>query len=154
MSEIKTTVSVAAIQNGTVIDHIPCGQAFRLIQLLGLQDKHNKLTIGLNLPSRQLGLKDLLKIENHYLADAEASKITILAPQATINIIRQFVVEKITAALPTNISDVFICPNTACITHVEPVETIFSVAQHGKQVTLTCQYCEKSFDRNQMKVKV
>ena len=152
---MSKTLSVSAILHGTVIDHIPSGQALRIIHLLRLLDKKLTVTVGLNLPSKRLHLKDLIKIENHILTPNEANEVTIFAPLATINIIENFeVAKKITTQLPSSIADVFICPNTACITHVEPVESFFNIEEEGKHIKLICKYCEKLFDRNQVKVKI
>jgi aspartate carbamoyltransferase regulatory subunit len=149
------TLSVAGIQNGTVIDHIAAGQAIRILHLLRLLDKKYKVTVGLNLPSKRLKYKDLIKIENRKLTKEEANEITIFTPDATINIIENFtVIEKIITSLPTGIKNVFICPNPACITHSEPVENFFFIEKQGMFVKLICKYCEKMFDRNQTKVKI
>jgi aspartate carbamoyltransferase regulatory subunit len=149
------TLSVSAIQNGTVIDHINSGQALRILHLLELLEKKHKVTLGLNLPSKRMKLKDIIKIENHALKNQEANEITVFAPEATINIIKEFeVVQKITTTLPPSIRAVFSCPNLACITHKEPMETFFHIESQGKQVNLTCKYCEQTFDRNQVKVKI
>jgi len=149
------TLSVAAIQNGTVIDHIHSGQAIRIIHLLGLLEKKHKVTLGLNLPSKQLKFKDIIKIEDLALKNEEANEITVFAPEATINIIKDFeVVQKITTTLPPHIADVFVCPNLACITRAEPIATFFNIESQGKQIHLTCKYCEKSFDRNAVSVKI
>lgn len=152
---MNKTLSVSAIYNGTVIDHINSGQAIKIIHLLGLLDKKYKVTIGLNLPSKRMKLKDIIKIENHSLKNEEANEITVFAPEATINIIKDFeVAKKITTTLPPNISGVFSCPNPICITHSESVETFFDITTHGKQVNLVCKYCEKIFDRNQVNVAI
>lgn len=152
---MSKTVSVAAIQNGTVIDHIASGQAIRIIHLLRLLDKKHKVTVGLNLPSKRMKLKDLIKIENRKLTTDEANEITVFTPDATINIIQNFeVVEKIITSLPPSIGNVFICPNPACITHVEPVDNFFMIEKQGTQVKLICNFCEKMFDRNHVKVKI
>lgn len=152
---MSKTLSVSAIHNGTVIDHINSGQAFRIVHLLGLLDKKYKVTIGLNLPSKTMKFKDLIKIENYTLTNEEANDITIFAPEATINVIQNFeVVNKFITSLPTSISDVFICPNAACITHSEPVKTFFNIESQGKQVKLICKFCEKEFDRNHVKVSI
>jgi aspartate carbamoyltransferase regulatory subunit len=152
---MSKTLSVSAIENGTVIDHINSGQAIRIIHLLGLLEKKCKVTIGLNLPSKRMKLKDLIKIENHILTNEEANEITIFAPEATINIIHDFeVVDKIITSLPPSICDAFICPNPVCITHNEPVDSFFIIHVQGKQVKLVCKYCEKIFDRNEVKVKI
>lgn len=149
------TLSVSAIQNGTVIDHIVSGQALRIIRLLRLLDKKLKVTVGLNLPSKRLKLKDLIKIENHIITREEANEITVFAPEATINLIRNFeVTDKITTKLPSHIVNVFSCPNPVCITSTETVESFFYIEEQGKKAKLICKYCEKTFDRNQVNVKI
>jgi aspartate carbamoyltransferase regulatory subunit len=148
------TLSVSAIHHGTVIDHISAGQAIRIVHMLHLLNKKHKVTIGLNLPSGRMGLKDIIKIENHVLANEDANDIMIFAPDATINVIRDFeVIDKIITKLPDTIAGPFICPNLACITHVEPVQTFFYIKSHGKQVYLKCKHCEKSYERNRVNVK-
>src|SRR3990167_9426318 len=118
------TLSVSAIQNGTVIDHIPAGQALKIMHLLRLLKEKYRVTVGFNLSSQRLKLKDLIKIENHALTNKQANEITVFAPEATINIIKNFdVVEKIITRLPENIAGIFSCPNPLCITHGEPIET-------------------------------
>jgi aspartate carbamoyltransferase regulatory subunit len=149
------TLSVAAIQNGTVIDHIRRGQALRIMRLLQLLEDKNKITLGLNLPSQLLGIKDIIKIEARTLTHEEANKIMIFAPEATINIIQEFdVVQKIAAHLPETISSVFACPNPACITHHESIESLFNIKEHGKRINLVCHYCEKTFDRDHVRVRI
>lgn len=149
------TLSVSAIENGTVIDHIARGEAIRIIHLLDLIVKQKRITLGLNLSSKRLQLKDIIKIEDYFLTPQEANEITIFAPEVTINVIKDFdVVEKITTRLPECVRDVFDCPNPVCITHNEAVETLFMIEEKGSQVYLICKYCEKIFDRNQVKVKI
>jgi aspartate carbamoyltransferase regulatory subunit len=146
------TLSVSAIKNGTVIDHIRSGHALRVIHLFRLLDDKNKVTVGLNLPSKRLGMKDLIKVENRVLSQEEANEIAIFAEEVTINIVKDFeVIEKIATKLPPKIVNVFLCPNLNCITHNESAESIFYVDEQGKQVKLTCHFCEKSFDRDQVK---
>lgn len=145
------TLSVSAIENGTVIDHIKPGQAIRIVHMLDLINSGYKATIGLNLTSLRMGLKDLLKIENYFITQEAASQIRIFAPDATINVIREFVVgHKIITTLPNAVYDLFICPNLACITNAEPIKTVFSISENGSKINMTCQFCEKVFDRNQV----
>ena len=152
---MSKTLSVSAIHNGTVIDHIHSDQTLRIIRMLHLLEKKLKVTVGFNLPSKTMEVKDLIKIENHILTHDEANQITIFAPDATINIIQDFEVkQKIITSLPATISHIFICPNINCITHDEPVHSFFTVAEEGKSTQLICRYCEKSFERNQMKVAI
>jgi aspartate carbamoyltransferase regulatory subunit len=152
---MSKTLSVSAIEHGTVIDHIRSGQALRIMHLLRVLEDKNKVTLGLNLPSQLLGVKDLIKIETRVLTPDEANEIMIFAPEATINIIHDFEVrQKLTTGLPETIASVFLCPNPVCITHHEPVESFFHIEEHGKRIQLICHYCEKIFDRDQVKVRI
>lgn len=148
-------LSVSAIKSGTVIDHIVAGQALRIIYLLNLQKNNNQVTIGLSLPSKRLGIKDLIKIESRVLTEEEANEIVIFAPVATINVIENFkVVDKIKTHLPSVTHGVFTCSNRLCVTQTEPIESCHYIHDHGKKITLICHYCEKEFDRDQVKVAV
>lgn len=152
---MTNTLSVSAIKNGTVIDHIASGQGLKIIHLLSLQNSPFKTTIGLRLPSRIVGTKDLIKIEDRLLTEAEANEVVVLAPEATINIIENFnVVKKITTQLPTQMKNIFLCPNPACITQTDKVASCFHIQQEAKTIKLICDYCEKVFDRDQVKLKI
>ncbi len=148
-------LSVSAIKHGTVIDHIPQGQALRIMHLLTLLKRKFKIMAGMNLPSKRLGTKDLIKIENYILTDDEANEVVVFAPSATINVIEDFnVINKISTHLPLMMKAVFICPNTTCITQTESIDSAFHITEEGKQIHLTCHYCEKVFHRDQVKVKI
>ncbi len=145
------TLSVSAIKNGTVIDHIPAAQALKILKLLQIGTHKNCVTLGLNLVSKSLGLKDLIKIENRILTDTEANEVTVFAPKATINIIENFdIVKKITTRFPDSIVGVFTCANPVCITQTEAIKTHFYLEEYGKQIKLTCRYCEEQFDRDHL----
>jgi len=152
---MSETLPVSAIKNGTVIDHIAAGQAFRIIRLLSLQNSNNKVTIGLHLPSKRFGKKDLIKIESRVLTESEANEIVVFSPLATINVIENYtVIKKITTHLPDVMKKVFICPNPSCITQVEAIDSFFYITEQKQRVKLTCHYCEKIFDRDQLKVNI
>jgi aspartate carbamoyltransferase regulatory subunit len=147
----KSQLQVEAIHNGTVIDHIPAGQGIKILQLFGLVQTHEKITVGLNLPSRALGAKDIIKVENTRLSAAQANQLALFAPQATVNLIEDFeVVEKLQLHLPEKVEGVFSCPNSNCISHNEPVASKFRVRAVDGQVRFRCRYCEKSFHRDMM----
>lgn len=149
------TLSVAAIKDGTVIDHIPCGQAFRIIRLLKLDQAHNTISLGLHLKSSSRGLKDLIKIENRFLSEKEAHDVAVFAPHATINIIKNYKISsKIIAELPGTVTGILICPNLCCITQCEKIVTIFVVEEFKNKIYLRCYYCEKFFERDVMKDNV
>ncbi len=137
---------VAAIKNGTVIDHIPAGHGLRILSLLRLMDHPKIATVGINLPSKRLGMKDLIKLEDRAITPQEIDRIAILAPAATVVRIQNYrVVSKQTLALPEAISSLVVCPNQNCITNFEQMETLFHVQPGGKVARLQCVYCERIF---------
>jgi aspartate carbamoyltransferase regulatory subunit len=149
------TLSVSAIQNGTVIDHIKQGNALRIIRFLGLLRTGHQITIGMNLPSKRLGLKDLIKIESTELSSDQANQIMVFAPEVTINIVKDFdVTQKLKTSLPERVTNIFNCPNMMCISQDKNVDSIFYIEEQGKRVGLTCHYCERTFDRDHIKVKL
>ncbi len=149
---MEKTLSVSAIEQGTVIDHIPTGCAVAIIYLLKLLSHPYPVTLGLNLTSRRLGRKDLIKIENRFLSEQEAHDIAVFAPSATLSIIRGFQVEKkIPAKLPEVIEKILVCPNPQCITRHEPIFSAFFVEEFRSKVTLRCKYCEKMFAQSDIK---
>ncbi|GAB2668805.1 aspartate carbamoyltransferase regulatory subunit [Vibrio panuliri] len=144
----ETQLQVEAIKNGTVIDHIPAQVGIKVLKLFSMHKSKQRVTIGLNLPSSALGHKDLLKIENVFISEEQASKLALYAPHATVNQIENYqVVRKLALTLPERVNNVFACPNTNCITHGEPVESSFKVFEKNHDVRLKCKYCEKVFSR-------
>ncbi|EPI2806993.1 aspartate carbamoyltransferase regulatory subunit [Vibrio vulnificus] len=144
----ETKLQVEAIKNGTVIDHIPAQVGIKVLKLFDMHNSSQRVTIGLNLPSSALGNKDLLKIENVFINEEQASKLALYAPHTTVNQIEDYqVVKKLALELPEFVSDVFECPNTNCITHNEPVASNFRVFEKKGDVRLKCKYCEKVFSR-------
>nr|WP_314264069.1 aspartate carbamoyltransferase regulatory subunit [uncultured Moellerella sp.] len=142
-------LQVEAISCGTVIDHIPAMVGFKLLSLFKLTETDQRITIGLNLPSNNLGKKDIIKIENTFLTPDQANQLAMYAPSATVNRIEDYqVVEKLALQLPEKIDHVLVCPNSNCITHNEPVSSRFKVKKIGDEVILSCKFCEKEFDRD------
>lgn len=143
---------VFAIKNGTVIDHIKAGQALKIIKILKLYANDKIVTVGLNFPSKTSKFKDLIKVEDRELNPDEANRVAILAPKATINIIRDFeIVKKFKVQIPDQVERIIICPNPKCITNNEPMKTVFSVTVNKDQTKLRCKYCEKTFDQEEIK---
>jgi aspartate carbamoyltransferase regulatory subunit len=139
-------LQVEAIKRGTVIDHIPAQVGFKLLTLFQLTETEQRITIGLNLPSREQGRKDLIKIENTFLTDEQVNQLALYAPHATVNRIDEYeVVGKSRPALPERIEKVLICPNSNCISRSEPVSSSFAVKKRGEDISLKCKYCEKEF---------
>jgi len=137
---------VYAIKNGTVIDHIPEGKGIEIIDLLNLKKWKKTVTLGIGFNSKRYKRKDVVKVENKELTPEEVNKIAIIAPTATLNIIRDFkLVKKAKLELPDVITGIIKCANPACITNNEPVKTKFS-REPGKKLRIQCNYCERYFD--------
>lgn len=139
----KNEMLVAAIKNGTVIDHIPSEKTYQVAQLLGLQNLKTIVTIGYNYLSKKLGKKGIIKVEDKYFTDEEISRLSVVAPNIVLNIIKDFeVIEKKTVTTPEEIRGIVRCKNPKCITNNEPMDTLF----HVEGTLLTCHYCEKEQD--------
>ncbi|MFQ3294858.1 MAG: aspartate carbamoyltransferase regulatory subunit [Halobacteriales archaeon] len=141
MSEPDTELRVSKIQNGTVIDHIPGGQALRVLAILDIEGTEGEtVSIGMNVPSNRLGVKDVVKVEGRELSQDEVDVLSVIAPDATINIIRDYeVTDKRRVEGPDRVVGVLGCPNSNCITNAgEPVSTKFTVLEEG----LRCEYCD------------
>lgn len=142
-------LSVEAIENGTVIDHIPAGLALTILRQFKLLHEGCAVTVGFNLPSKRHSRKDIIKINGIKLNEAAANRLALFAPEATVNLITNFKVEqKMLLRLPETISEVFRCPNPNCASHSEPVASRFYVRRLGNQTRLKCHYCEKTYDRS------
>ncbi|MGN0902591.1 MAG: aspartate carbamoyltransferase regulatory subunit [Succinivibrio sp.] len=148
-TENKSKLLVEAIANGTVIDHIAPGQAINIIRMFKFLSRNNQLTVGFNLRSGELGKKDIIKISDMEFSPAQTEQIAILAPNATINHIKDFkVVDKYKLRLPHETVGVFKCPNSNCITNdTEDASTKFKIGTEGDKVIMKCRYCERVFDR-------
>lgn len=142
---------VSAIKNGTVIDHIDAGHALKIIRILNLADHQKVVTVGLNLPSRAMKFKDIIKVEGRELTPEEANRVAILAPTASLNIIRNYeVVKKFNLKLPEKIDHLLVCPNLKCITNHEPMDSSFKIFPVGHEVKVKCVYCEKTFNQSEI----
>lgn len=137
---------VYAIEEGTVIDHIPKGKALKVIETLRLYNEDKILTVGANLDSKKFGKKDLIKIEKRELTEDEANKLALIAPRATLNIIRDHkIVKKMSVNLPKRLKDIS-CHNPMCITRKEDIKTKFDVINR-EPLQLKCFYCEHVMEK-------
>ena len=142
--QIRKELKVTAIENGTVIDHIPANSVFQVIRILGLDSISHQIMVGTNLESRKLNKKGIIKVSNKYFESEEINKIALVAPSATLIVIKDYtVVYKATVEIPETISKIVKCINPNCITNSENIDTRFSVINKDELV-LSCHYCEKS----------
>lgn len=150
----KKELAVAALRNGTVIDHIPSEVLFRVVRILGIENMKVGITIGNNLFSSRLGAKGIIKVADTEFAQDVIDRIAIIAPGAVVNIIRDYeVVEKRPVVLPEELTGLVRCGNPKCVTNNEPMATRFHVVNRHP-VVLRCHYCNHSFSADETEIKL
>jgi aspartate carbamoyltransferase regulatory subunit len=153
MSEIKKELAVAALKNGTVIDHIPAQSLFKVVSLLGIENLKSSVTIGYNLDSKKLGKKGILKVADVFFEEDILNRLALLAPNVNVNIINDYkVVKKYKVTLPDDIVGIVRCNNPKCITNNEPMPTRFHV-EDKDNVQLRCHYCERTVCKDEIELK-
>lgn len=144
MDMSKKELAVAALKDGTVIDHIPSSALFKAVRILGIESLDTNVTIGNNLSSHRLGRKGIIKVADTYFPEATLNRIALIAPTANVNIIRDFeVTEKHPVTLPDTITGIVRCSNPKCISNNEPMATRFEVVDR-QDVTIRCHYCGRT----------
>lgn len=143
IAQDRKELKVSAIENGTVIDHIPATSVFQVIRILNLDNVSNQIMIGTNLDSQKLGKKGIIKVSNKYFESEEINKIALVAPTATLIVIKDYtVVYKAKVEIPDKIKKIVKCINPNCITNHENIPTKFMVIDKS-ELKLQCHYCEK-----------
>ena len=143
---LEEKLKIDKIKKGTVIDHIDAGYAFTILNLTGLDESPNLMTIGVNVSSVKYKKKDIIKIEGEFLDEIQMQQISILSPNATISLIEDSkVIEKIKVKLPTRIEGLILCQNNTCISNSdEPIASEFSVLEE-KPLKIQCIYCNRIY---------
>ncbi|MEA3317775.1 MAG: aspartate carbamoyltransferase regulatory subunit [Bacteroidota bacterium] len=145
-------LQVSAIKNGTVIDHIPANHLFKAINILRLDKIKNQITFGSNFDSEKYGKKAIIKLSDIYFKDEDINKIALIAPEAKLNIIKDYkVTEKRKVQVPETIIGIAKCGNPNCITNNDKVKTKFDIISKDK-VSLKCHYCEKITDTEHLEI--
>jgi len=153
MSEKIKELKVSAIENGTVIDHIPSNAVFQVIRILKLETFGNMVLFATNLESKKYGTKGIIKVSNKYFKPEELNKIALVAPHASIIEIKDFQVSsKKIVEIPEQVTGIVKCFNPNCVTNHEQVVTRFSVIEK-EDLKLKCHFCEKITRRNNMEFK-
>jgi aspartate carbamoyltransferase regulatory subunit len=138
---------VSALENGTVLDHIPAENVYKAIDLLNLRGVESQITVGINLASKLYGRKGIIKIADRFFEDDELNRLALIAPKATVNVIRDFkVVEKKQITMPKEIIGMAKCMNPKCVTNHQPIKTRFTTIAKGDEISLLCHFCEKVSD--------
>ena len=149
---MKKELTVSAIKEGTVIDHLPAESTFKVAEILNLKDIKNVISIATNLKSKKTGKKGIIKVANKTLTEEEVNKIAVIAPEATVNIINDYEVKKkIKVAVPNTFNKIIKCSNPSCITNNEEVMTKFYVIKK-EPLKVKCHYCERSMEREEIEL--
>ena len=148
MEKNHKELKVSARENGTVVDHIPADRVYKALDILNIKDcTQHQITIGINLTSKLHGRKGIIKIADKFFENEELNKLALIAPKATVNIIRDFkVVEKKKLEMPAVIEGIAKCMNPKCITNHQPIRTRFTTINQDNEVLLLCHFCEKITD--------
>jgi aspartate carbamoyltransferase regulatory subunit len=153
LNTTKKGLIVRLIKDGTVIDHIPPGKGIKIAELLNLFNQDSVVIIGQNLESTKYGKKDIIKVENRFLKSEEYNKISLIAPYATINIIKNYeIVEKKKVVIPDVLEDVALCNNANCISNKEPVPSKLYVISKEPLIVM-CHYCGYEFSGENIRLK-
>lgn len=143
---MKKELKINPIRNGTAIDHIPSDKTFDVVRILNLKGINHQVSVATKLESKKRGLKGMIMIGDKFLTQKEVSKITLVAPNATLNIIKEHkVVKKIRLSIPNEIREVVKCSNPNCITNNADVKTRFKIIKK-EPLLLKCHYCERIID--------
>lgn len=146
-------MEVSAIENGTVIDHIPPTALFKVIELLHLDKTDAQVTFATNLSSNRIGRKALIKIADTYCNDHDISYLALVAPTARISTIKDYkVVDKRQIEAPAEVDGFVRCANPMCITNHERITTRFTVTSAQGELSLRCRYCEKTTMQEQIEI--
>ena len=150
--EIKRELKINAIEEGTVIDHIPTDATFKVVEILDLENNKGVVSIATNLQSKSIGKKGIVKVGGKSLTQEEVNKIAIVAPDATVNLIKNYDVrEKIKVKTPDVIDNVVKCSNPVCVTNNEQVSTKFYVVKKDP-LKIKCHYCERSMGKGDIEI--
>ena len=147
------SLAVAALKNGTVIDRINPEALFKVADLLDIKSIKSSVTIGVNLDSKHMGKKGIIKVADTFFSQETLNRIALISPQAKVNIIHDYcVTEKRLVSLPDTLIDLVKCNNPKCITNHEPMPTVFHVVDRAP-VTLRCHYCEHKVQQKELTIK-
>ena len=73
-------MEVTSINEGIIIDHVPAGRSFTVLNYLHIDPKTTRLALIMNAASRSYGTKDIIKIEGRTQVDLHV--LALVAPDA------------------------------------------------------------------------
>jgi aspartate carbamoyltransferase regulatory subunit len=147
---VDKELKIKKIKNGTVIDHLPAGTALTVLHLLGIENDYKEpVSVAMNVSSKSSGMKDVVKVENRALRPDETNKLALIAPDLTINIIRNYeVVKKNKVTVPESVIGMLKCGNPNCITNQKEPSTPAFTLESKNPLRLRCKFCERIMERD------
>ena len=147
----EKVMKVQPIRNGTVIDHIIAGKGVKIMDLLGFNKEGTAILSIMNVKSKKLGRKDIIKIEDRELSEEDINKIALLSPRCNINIIRNYTVsEKIVANVPKVNVGIAKCNNQNCISNNQRSLESKLELKNEEEFTLRCMYCKRGMKGSEL----
>jgi len=156
MSE-KQTMLVQKISDGTVIDHVAAGKSLSVLRLLGNpQNRGVTVALVMNVTSSKMGRKDIVKVEGVELTDEQVQKLALIAPRATVVIIRSYkVTEKKKAVPPRVVTGILGCMSTTCVSvrEKDSVQSIFSLVS-STPLSYKCKFCGRVLSQQEISAQL
>ena len=144
--------TITKIEHGTVIDHLDADTVFKIVRILNLKNCRDQVTIGMNMRSPQIKRKGIIKIENMFLTKEDVDKISLFSPHATINLIKDYEVDKkFEVEIPKRVSNVLKCNNPNCVTNLENERTLF-ILHKESPLEFICRFCERRLLKDDLEV--
>jgi aspartate carbamoyltransferase regulatory subunit len=135
-------INVSKLKKGIVIDHIKEGNGYKIFHQLGLDKLKDPVVLLNNIPSRKMGTKDLIKIENDIYLDLTV--LGLIDSGVTINVIENGErKEKIKLELPQKVQGILKCKNPRCISSVEDVGDVEFTLVNSETKEYQCEYCHE-----------
>jgi len=149
----KKTMLVQKISDGTVIDHVSAGKSLSVLRLLGNpQNRGVTVALVMNVSSSKMGRKDILKVEGAELTDEQVQKLALIAPRASVVIIRSYrVTEKKNAVPPSSVVGILSCTGATCISvrEKDAVSSTFSLVS-SSPLAYRCKFCGRVLTENEI----
>ncbi|MCL4334852.1 MAG: aspartate carbamoyltransferase regulatory subunit [Candidatus Thermoplasmatota archaeon] len=149
---MERTLRISKIREGIVIDHIPGGKSLKVLSVLNIGEKSGyTVSVAMFVQSNRMKTKDVLKIESRFLEKSELDRIALIAPDATISVIKNYEIsEKFTVEIPKRILGILKCNNQNCITNGrEPIRPEFELLSRSPLV-IRCIFCERNMGESEI----
>ncbi|MCT4562894.1 MAG: aspartate carbamoyltransferase regulatory subunit [Maledivibacter sp.] len=135
-------LEVKQIKNGIVIDHIKSGNGLKIFNKLQLYKAESPVVLLINVESKILGKKDIIKIENTF--DVDLNLLGLIDENISINFIKNGkVIDKKKVVIPEKVEGLLTCKNPRCITNSDDyMKPTFELVSREK-LEYRCSFCDE-----------